>query len=269
MIYPVATGSADVSIPVVLRKAADGTVLTGATIANIDLYYRRAGAAEAAKVDCTALTAITDAHSDNYGYEGGNGEYRIDWPDACFAAGAAWVRLTVVYATAFTEHILVLLVSPTRFLAGTALPAAAADAAGGLPISDAGGLDLDTLLARLDAAITTRSTYAGADTAGTTTLLSRIIGTLDTGTHKPQSGDAYGYLGTNLGALGANATEAGASADDVVTALKADAQWKAILGAAKGKAVWDATAKTWTVYATDNTTPLFTLTLSASGRTVS
>jgi len=33
--------------------------------------------------------------------------------------------------------------SATRGLAGTALPAAAADAAGGLPISDAGGLDLD------------------------------------------------------------------------------------------------------------------------------
>ena len=33
--------------------------------------------------------------------------------------------------------------STTRGLAGTALPDAAADAAGGLPISDAGGLDLD------------------------------------------------------------------------------------------------------------------------------
>src|SRR3990167_2214871 len=41
----------------------------------------------------------------------------------------------------------------TRGLAGTALPAAAADAAGGLIISDAGGLDAD---ARIDAAITTR-----------------------------------------------------------------------------------------------------------------
>jgi hypothetical protein len=36
--------------------------------------------------------------------------------------------------------------SATRGLAGTALPAAAADAAGGLPVSDAGGLDLDTAL---------------------------------------------------------------------------------------------------------------------------
>jgi len=37
--------------------------------------------------------------------------------------------------------------SVTRGLTGTALPAAAADAAGGLPISDAGGLDLDAILA--------------------------------------------------------------------------------------------------------------------------
>lgn len=36
----------------------------------------------------------------------------------------------------------------------TALPNAAADAAGGLPISDAGGLDLDTYIKRIEAAIT-------------------------------------------------------------------------------------------------------------------
>jgi hypothetical protein len=44
--------------------------------------------------------------------------------------------------------------STTRGLSGTALPDAAADAAGGLPISDAGGLDLDTLLSTL-----TNATY--------------------------------------------------------------------------------------------------------------
>lgn len=53
--------------------------------------------------------------------------------------------------------------SATRGLAGTALPAAAADAAGGLAISDTGGLDLDTLLGRLDAAITTRSSHSADD----------------------------------------------------------------------------------------------------------
>lgn len=50
------------------------------------------------------------------------------------------------------------------------------------------------------------STYAGADTAGTTTLLSRVVGTILAGNHTAQSGDAYDYLGTNLGLLGANAT---------------------------------------------------------------
>lgn len=43
--------------------------------------------------------------------------------------------------------------SATRGLTGTAVPAVAADGVGGLPISDAGGLDLDTLL---DVAISTR-----------------------------------------------------------------------------------------------------------------
>ena len=40
--------------------------------------------------------------------------------------------------------------SATRALAGTALPNAVADAAGGLPISDAGGLDMDALDSKLD-----------------------------------------------------------------------------------------------------------------------
>ena len=40
--------------------------------------------------------------------------------------------------------------SVTRGLVGTALPAAAADAAGGVPISDDGGLDLDAVKAKTD-----------------------------------------------------------------------------------------------------------------------
>lgn len=44
-------------------------------------------------------------------------------------------------------------ISVTRGLAGTALPDAAADGAGGLPISDAGGLDLDTMNANVTAVL--------------------------------------------------------------------------------------------------------------------
>lgn len=66
--------------------------------------------------------------------------------------------------------------SATRGLSGTALPDAAADAAGGLPISDAGGLDLDTYIKRLETAITS-------------TILGRIDAAISTrGTANP--GDA-------------------------------------------------------------------------------
>jgi hypothetical protein len=52
----------------------------------------------------------------------------------------------------------------------------------------------------LDATISSRSTYAGADTSGTTTLLTRIVGTLAAGTHNPQTGDAFARLGAPAGA---------------------------------------------------------------------
>lgn len=46
----------------------------------------------------------------------------------------------------------------------------------------------------------TRTLTAISDSAGITTLLSRIIGTLASGTHQPQSGDAYARLGAPAGA---------------------------------------------------------------------
>ena len=52
----------------------------------------------------------------------------------------------------------------------------------------------------IDATVNSRSTYAGADTSGTTTLLTRIVGTLASGTHNPQSGDAFARLGAPAGA---------------------------------------------------------------------
>lgn len=59
-----------------------------------------------------------------------------------------WVGPTIGFRAASLNNALIDSAwSTTRGLAGTALPDAAADAAGGLPISDAGGLDLDTKLA--------------------------------------------------------------------------------------------------------------------------
>lgn len=73
--------------------------------------------------------------------------------------------------------------SATRGLAGTALPAAAADAAGGIPISDAGGLDLD---ARLDAAISSR--LASAD-------ITLSTGKVTVGTNDDKSGYSLSTAG--------------------------------------------------------------------------
>ena len=79
------------------------------------------------------------------------------------------------------------------------------------------GLQLKT---NVDAAISSRSTYAGADTAGTTTLLSRIIGTLATGTHQPQSGDSFARLGAPVGAsLSADVAGVQADTDNLQTRL--------------------------------------------------
>ncbi len=60
--------------------------------------------------------------------------------------------------------------SATRGLAGTALPDAVADAAGGLPISDAGGLDLDTSLGSITGLTPLSSGTAQAGAASTITL---------------------------------------------------------------------------------------------------
>ncbi|HSG69801.1 MAG TPA: hypothetical protein VLA12_05270 [Planctomycetaceae bacterium] len=106
--------------------------------------------------------------------------------------------------------------STTRGLAGTALPNAAADAAGGLPISDAGGLDIDTQLGKL-------------------------VGTLATGTHNPQSGDAFARLGAPAGAS-VSADVAAVKVDTAATLL--DTGTDGVVVAAASKTGYSLTATT-------------------------
>lgn len=136
---------------VVLRDSTAGTPETAYAITSLDLQYTRNQAAPAAKVDATALATTSTAHTDNYAIEidatSSPGLYRVDWPDAAFATGADKVIL-VVSGTGLdpcVEEIQLVNYDPEDAvrMGMTALPNAAADAAGGLPISDAGGLDLD------------------------------------------------------------------------------------------------------------------------------
>lgn len=104
-------GSTDVTTYFVLRQTSDGTAKTGATITDIDLQYVRTGASPSAKVDATALAAANSAHADNKAIEvdgtDAPGLYRVDWPDAAFAAGVKQVILSVKLANCFTEHMAV------------------------------------------------------------------------------------------------------------------------------------------------------------------
>jgi hypothetical protein len=148
-------GSTDVTRYVMLVDSATGAPETGYTITSLDLQYTRNRTAPAAKVDATALAATDSAHGDNQAIQidatSSPGLYRVDWPDAAFATGADKVILVVSgtgLAPAVEEIQLVNFDSEDGVRLGlTALPNAAADAAGGLPISDAGGLDLDAKLA--------------------------------------------------------------------------------------------------------------------------
>ncbi len=112
----------------------------------------------------TAVTP-TDTAGDYDWVNQGNGHYTIEIPASGgasinndtegfgyfsgFATGILpWRGPVIGFRAAGINNLLIdSASSATRGLAGTALPDAVADAAGGLPISDAGGLDLDTQLA--------------------------------------------------------------------------------------------------------------------------
>lgn len=209
MTTPVLGDSTNVTKYFHLRLAADGTDATGLTITNIDLQYVRSGAAPSTKADATALAATDSAHTDNAAIEvdatDQPGVYRVDWPDAAFAAGVSEVILTVKCATVFTESMAVPIVAYNPAdgvrLGLTALPNAAAGAAGGLPISDAGGLDLDALPTELakvpksDGTVSWNATAlasinAQADAAIETYHLHHIFHTTYDPASKPGAADA-------------------------------------------------------------------------------
>ncbi|MGE5512373.1 MAG: hypothetical protein ACM31O_14090 [Bacteroidota bacterium] len=100
----VRAGSTDVSWTIVLRATSDSTEMTGKAAADMTLSYLRQGGTRTA-VAASDLAAVNSAHSDGGVKEidatNMPGTYRVDWPDAAFAAGADWVQLTVKVAGAF------------------------------------------------------------------------------------------------------------------------------------------------------------------------
>lgn len=84
-------GTTDVSISIYCRDT-DGDELTGKLATNFALTYTRARAAKTA-ISLSDLAALTTAHTDGGIKEIGNGEYRLDLPDAACATGVTQVTV--------------------------------------------------------------------------------------------------------------------------------------------------------------------------------
>jgi len=208
--------------------STDGSGKTGLVAANLTVSGTRVETDNDVTVtDYTSslndLASLTAAHSD-WGIKEVSstlapGLYRLDIADAIFASGA-WTAVVYVMITSSSAAA-----SPIEFtLVGfnpldgvrmglTALPNAAADAAGGLIISDAGGLDADAQRADVAAIL--------VDTG--TTLDGRIPAAL-----------VGGRMDSSVGAMAANVMTAAAAAADLTTELQSGLATDALLTTVAG-----------------------------------
>ncbi len=138
----------NVSVVIRVVDSTDGTPETSVShdTTGIDLWYRRESAAKTSITEA-ALAALTTAHTDGGVEPIADGWVRLDLPDAACATGVAGVQIggTITGMIVHAPYIQLTDVDLFDAIRGgmAALPNAAADAAGGLPISDLGGLDLD------------------------------------------------------------------------------------------------------------------------------
>ena len=153
-----AKGDTNVTVYVFVQdsSATDGSGLTGLVWNSASLVASQVRPLAARVAITLATQTVTGAHSDGGFVEvdatNMPGVYRLDLPDAVCAAGVDSVVVILKGATNMAPVVLEIQLTDLDPNDGTragltALPNAAADGAGGLPISDAGGLDLDTQLA--------------------------------------------------------------------------------------------------------------------------
>lgn len=156
-------------IEIALRSSTTGMLLTGKAYGDMTIKYQREGGAAATTV--SVVTATKGSYTSGGFVETDiAGLYQFGIPNGAIATGTKAVTLTFACSGAIDVVKRIVLI--------------------GADLRNATSLGLSNL----DAAVSSRSTYAGGDTSGTTTLLSRVVGTLATGTHNPQSGDAHAVV---------------------------------------------------------------------------
>lgn len=219
--------STDVTVYIFIQNSSvtTGAGLTGLVYNSPGLvcYYVRPLAASAAL--SLASQTVTGAHTDGGFVEVDStnmpGMYRLDLSDAICATGVNSVIIHLKGATNMAPVSLEIQLTSVNLNDGvrgglTAIPNAAADAAGGLPISDAGGLDLDTMNSNVSDILTD----TGTTLPGTLTTIDGKIDTVD--------GIVDDILvdTAEIGAAGAGLTEAGGTGDQL-TAVPWNANWDA------------------------------------------
>lgn len=147
---PIKKDSTNESVNILIIDSTTGIPETAVEhdTGGIDLWYRREGATKTSITE-VALAALDTAHTDGGIEHIGNGVYRLDPPDAAFATGCNGVQfggtVTGMIVIGCYVHLVDYDPQDTVRLGLTALPNAAADAAGGLVISDAGAQDFDAM----------------------------------------------------------------------------------------------------------------------------
>lgn len=162
VLYP--TENSTIYIPFATYAGATGASVTMSGLAVTDIEIYKNGSVTQRASD--AGYALLDTDGIDFDSLTGIHGFSIDLSDnttAGFYAVDSWYWVVVSSITVDSQTVNFIpavfqIKSATRGMAGTALPAAAADAAGGLPISDAGGLDLD---AQLVTALNNASVQAG------------------------------------------------------------------------------------------------------------
>ncbi len=235
MSHAITAGSAD---PILLFRAynTDGSAKVDLTASTpgIAMSVFRAGAAAVSISSLSNKAADNTTHSDGAIRPVQGNLYSVDAPDAACADQVPSIAVKGTYTGGVIEgfvHPIVGYSSSDAVRLGlSALPNAAADAAGGLPISDAGGLDMDAMGTKLD------------------TLLARITSTLFTGITSLRSWlGAMSGKTADAGTLAEiNATTAGSGYDNTTASLQSLRENQSS-GGGSGTAGPGETPVTWTL----------------------
>lgn len=229
----ITAGSTSVQLAVFVQSTASTTGAGLSSLAHntagLVAEYRRAGQSSWTAITLIAGTLGTYA-SGGFVADGAlDGAYEFDPPDAAFASGASFVLLRLRGAANMLPVLIEVELDVVNYQTARFGAAAAGDAmtltsgandaiwavssrtltSFGTLVSDiatavwaAGTRSLTTFGTLVSDVWSngTRTLTAISDSAGITTLLSRIVGTLASGTHNPQSGDSFARLGAPTGA---------------------------------------------------------------------